>query len=243
MQEDNVRLVWYIKDPSARFWSVNPYKACGFGCAYCIARSWGKVDPWCGPDRVTDELRTRISEVPLDVEVSVGALADPYPPEEEQLGVTRLVLKELSRQSRSFCVNTKSPLVQRDIDILLQHDGHCDVFVSLCCLDQGIISKLEINAPSVADRLQAVSALDEAGVDVNIDVSPWIRGVTDIPALLDATPARVGIQVGSLDIRHIGAVATLGGMRFTQEQINEAYCQYIDMIGEHPRVRWKDDPR
>ena len=193
MKDDDVKLVWFIKHPSSRVWSVNPYRACGIRCVYCIARSQGKAEPWFGPDRVTDELRTRIAEVPSDVEVFVGSLVDAYPREEEDLGVTRLVLSELSRQVRPFCINTKSNLVQRDADILVRHEGHCDVFMSLCSVDQGIISRLETNAPSVADRLQAVSVLDAAGVDVNIDAAPWIPGVSDIGALIDAWPAGVGL--------------------------------------------------
>lgn len=240
MKNDDVKLVWFIKHPSARVWSVNPYKQCGIRCVYCIARSQGKAVPWFGPDRVVDELRSRIAEVPPDVEVGVGALVDAYPQEEEELGVTRRVLTEMSRQTRPFCVNTKSNLVQRDTDILVQHQGHCDVFISLCALDESIISRLELNAPSVADRLQAVSALHHAGVDVNIDAAPWIPGVSDISALLDALPLGVHVQVAPLDIRHIGTEATLAGMSFTQEQINAAYRQHREAVGNNSRVRWKD---
>ncbi len=240
LTEDDVRLVWFIEHPSARVWSVNPFKSCGIRCVYCIAQSQGKAEPWFGPDRVVDELKTRLGSVPNDAEVFVGALVDAYPPEEQTLGVTRLVLKELSSETRPFCINTKSSLVQRDADILVQHGGHCDVFMSLCSLDQSTISKLEVNAPSVTDRLQAVSALNEAGVDVNIDAAPWIPEVSDIGALLDVLPAEVGVQVSPLDIRHIGSEATLAGMSFSQEQINAAYQQHRKAIGGNPRVRWKE---
>ncbi|MBI4831040.1 MAG: hypothetical protein HY801_05690 [Candidatus Lindowbacteria bacterium] len=196
--------------------------------------------PWFGEDRVVAEMQSRIAEVPLDVEVGVGALVDAYPREEEELGVTRLVLTELSRQTRPFCVNTKSDLVQRDTDILVQHRGHCDVFISLCALDESIISRLELNAPSVAARLRAVTALHRAGVDVNIDAAPWIPGVSDISALLKALPPGVRVQVGPLDIRHIGAEAQLAGMNFTQEQINIAYRKHKEAVGGNSRVSWKD---
>ena len=238
--EHESKLVWFIQHPSARIWSVNLYQACGIRCVYCIARSQGKAQPWFGAGHVVDELRKRLAVVPQDTELFVGALADAYPSEEEQLGLTRLVLAELTFQARPFCVTTKSSLVQRDTDILLQHKGHCDVFMSLCSLDQDTISRLEINAPSVSDRLQTVSALHHAGVDVSIDAAPWIPGASDINALLNAIPAEVGIQVAPLDIRHIGHEATMAGMSFTQEQINMAYGQHRMSVGDNPRVRWKD---
>ena len=54
---DGVKLVWFIDHPSARIWSVNPYKRCGIHCAYCIARSQGKAEPWFGAERIVEELR------------------------------------------------------------------------------------------------------------------------------------------------------------------------------------------
>lgn len=237
------RLVWFIEHPSARVWSVNPYKRCGIGCVYCMARSQGEAEPWFGPDAIVHELRSRLMDVPHDEEVCVGALVDAYPPEEEDLGLTRLVLAELSRQKRPFCINTKSSLVRRDTDILARHDGHCDVFISLCALDQGIISRLETNAPSVASRLEVVSILNDAGVDVNIDAAPWIPGVSDIGRLLTVLPEGVGVQVSPLDIRHVGSEAMFAGMRFTQKQIDEAYERHRDQVGGEDRVRWKDPRR
>jgi len=239
-RKNDVKLVSFIDHPSARIWSVNPYQRCGIRCVYCIARSQGKAEPWFGPDYVADELKSRLVKIPLDAELGVGALVDAYPPEEEKLGLTRIVLSELSRQKRSFCVNTKSNLVLRDADILIRHEGHCDVFLSLCSLDESILSRLEVNAPLAADRLRAVSALHRAGIDINIDASPWIPGVSDIGALLDAIPAGVRVQVAPLDIRHIGSEATIAGMRFTQEQINAAYRNHRKTVGENSRVRWKD---
>ena len=239
MQIDDIRLVWFIKHPSARVWSINPYKACGIRCVYCIAGSQGKAEAWFSVDSVTDELRRRLAQVPIDYEVGVGALVDAYPPEEQEIGVTRVVLAELSRQGRPFCINTKSNLVQRDTDILVNHKGHCDVFMSLCSLDQSIITQLEPNAPSVAERLQAISTLSKEGVDINIDASPWIPGISDIGALLDVLPAGVRVQVGSLDIEHIGTEAKFAGMKFTQEYIDDEYQKHRETVGNDSRVRWK----
>ena len=237
---DEAKLVWFIRHPSARVWSVNPYKACGIRCVYCIARSQGNAQPWFGPACVVDELRKRLADVPRDTELFVGALVDAYPPEEERLGVTRLALTELSLQARLFCINTKSCLVQRDSDILLKHKGHFDVFMSLCSIDQDLISSLEPFAPSVSDRLETISALHGAGIDVSIDAAPWIPGASDINSILNATPAGVRVQVAPLDIRHIGHEATIAGMCFTQEKINAAYNQHRNAVGNNPRVRWKE---
>lgn len=240
MTDDGVRLVWFIEHTSAQIWSINSYRACGMRCVYCIARSQGEAEPWFGPERVTAELRSRLADVPSETEVFVGALVDAYPREEEALGVTRLVLQELSRQRRPFCINTKSTLVQRDVDILVRHQAHCDVYLSLCSLDQCVISSLEINAPSVTDRLRAVALLHTAGVDISIDASPWIPGASDIAALLESLPVGVGVQVAPLDIRYMGSEVELAGMRLTQQGIDAAYRRHRQLVGDNARVRWKD---
>ncbi len=240
MRTDGVKLVWFIEHPSARVWSVNPYKACSIRCVYCIAQSQGKAEPWFGPETVIDELQIRLTDVPKDKEVGVGSLVDAYPPEENELGITRMVLAELSRQKRPFCINTKSNLVERDIDILTQHDGHCDVFIGLCTLEQSAVRRLEVNAPSIAERLQAVSTLHEAGVDVNIDAAPWIPGLSDMRALLEALPDGVKIQVSPLEIGHVGSEFTFAGTSFTQQQIYDDYMQHRQEVGETERIRWKD---
>jgi DNA repair photolyase len=240
MDNDDVKLVWFILHPAARVWSVNPYRKCAIRCGYCIASSQGDADPWFGADRVVAELQARLSAVPPETEIFIGALTDAYPPEEERLEITRAVLTELSRQRRPFCIATKSKLVQRDLDILLGHRGHCDVYISLCTLDQSVVAKLEPGAASVAERLQIVSALDRAGVVVAIDAAPWIPGVSDIAALLEVLPANVAVQVAPLDIRSLGAEAKLAGMSFTQEEINRSYLRQREAVGESRRVRWKE---
>jgi len=242
MSKDDVKLVWFIEHPSARIWSINPYKQCAMRCAYCMAHAQGSAEPWFDAERLKKELATRLAEVPRDIELFVGALTDAYPPEEERLGLARIVLAELSRQNRPFCVNTKSALVQRDVDVLGQHEGHCEVLISLCCLDEEAVSTLEPNAPSVAERFQAISALRDAGVDVSIDAAPWIPGVSDIGELLERLPAGVQVQVAPLDIRHIGREATFMGKAFTQDQINTEYQEHRAVIGDSPRVMWKGAP-
>jgi DNA repair photolyase len=239
MDNDAVKLVWFIPHPAARLWSVNPYRKCAIRCRYCVAHSQGDAEPWFGVDQVVAELRARLAQVPLDMEVFVGALVDAYPPEEETFGVTRMILAELSRQNRPFCIGTKNKLVRRDVDLLVGHRGHCDVYLSLCSLDQGIIAKLEPGAASVAERLEAVSVLKRAGVEVGIDAAPWIPGVSDIAALLEALPADVAVQVAPLDLSGCGAETKLAGMSFTQEEINRAYRRHREAVGESGRVRWK----
>lgn len=234
------RLLWFIDEVG--IWSVNPYKKCAFRCVYCIARSQGEAVPWYPADTIIPKIRTALTQVPQTIELFVGALVDAYPPVEEELCLTRTVLKEISRQARPFCINTKSTLVCRDTDILLNHQGHCDVYIGLCSLDDDILCELEPGAPSASDRLDAVNKLNDAGIDVNIDAGPWIPGISNAEDLITKRPAGVNIQFEPLDIRHFGDSAKILGRTYTQEEINSYYQAVRQKIGDVTGVSWKDPP-
>ena len=238
--EEN-RFVWFIDEVG--IWSVNPYQRCSFRCVYCIAASQGEATPWYPVNQVVSESNKALDHIPSTTELFIGAMADAYPPVEEQLGITRVILKEISRQERSFCINTKSTLVCRDIDILQVHTGHCDVYISLCTLDEDAVRVLEPGSPSVAERLDAISILNDAGIDVNVDASPWIPSVSDAGGLIAALPEGVGIQFGPLDIRHFGEPARFLGRTFTQQEVNEAYMAERQRISDQPGIHWKGAPQ
>ncbi len=239
MDEEQVTgLVHFIDQVG--IWSVNPYQYCSFRCIYCIAASQGESTPWCSETTLVPELRRALEQVPRDAELFLGAIADAYPPVEERLRLTRQVLEELSRQGRPFCINTKSVLVCRDISVLTGHAGHCDVYLSLCSLDDAALQILEPWAPSAAERLAAVDTLYTAGVDVNIDASPWIPGVTRAKDLIARLPAGVGVQFAPLDIRRFGEDIVILGNKFSQDEIDTAYFEEKHSVGEVPGVRWRD---
>ena len=235
---ENSRLLWFINKVGV--WSVNPYRKCPFRCVYCIAASQGEAIPWYPAETVIPKLRDALGQVPHNTELFVGALVDAYPPVEKELCLTRLVLQELSRQERPFCINTKSILVCRDMDILLSHTGHCDVYIGLGSLDDDALRKLEPGAPSASERFDAIRTLNEAGIDVNIDAGPWIPGLSNAEDLIAKRPAGVNIQFEPLDIRRFGDSATILGRAFTQEEINSYYQIERQKIGDITGVLWKD---
>jgi DNA repair photolyase len=129
--------------------------------------------------------------------INLGANTDPYQPAERKLRVTRSILEVLQRHRHPVTIVTKSALIARDLDILvdLARDGLVSAFVSITTLDAALKRKLEPRAPAPAARLRAVRALREAGVPVGVLVAPVIPAVTDheIERIL-AAAAQAGAQ-------------------------------------------------
>jgi len=225
---------------SAGIWSINPYRHCQHRCIYCIARSQGESTPWHAPGAVIPVLRSALQQIPYDAEIFIGSLVDAYPPLERGLGITRLILRELVYQQRPFCINTKSDLVTRDIDLLDEHNGHCDVCLSLCSLDDDALWVLEPGAPSSLERLDAIRVLHQSDIEVIIDASPWIPGISNARELIAQRPDNVPVHFAPLDLRCLGGQITLLGRKYTQEEIDTAYCAERDALGEIDGVLWKE---
>ncbi|SIS52712.1 SPL family radical SAM protein [Alicyclobacillus vulcanalis] len=181
-------------------WSLNPYRGCGHGCAFCYARGtheylgYGADDAFRSRIHVKEdvprileaELEARVARFGGDVEqmaallgtVAVGTATDPYQSAEARFRVTRRCLEVLSRYRVRFSVTTRSPLILRDLDVL-QRARLEGVHVSLHTLDAEVWRAFEPATPPPSVRLRAVERLAKAGVPVSVFIAPVLPYLTD----------------------------------------------------------------
>jgi DNA repair photolyase len=170
-------------------YALNPYRGCAHACAYCYAPSvirwegkWGDVvEAKINLPRVlSKELHTKKKGV-----VGLGTVTDPYQPAEKKYEITRRCLELLLMHDFPVCIQTKSSLVLRDMDLLRQF-LNIEVGVTLTVLDDSIRQKLEPGASSVEERLQALKELSKNGIKTWVFLGPVMPYVTDVEALVDA---------------------------------------------------------
>ena len=121
--------------------------------------------------------------------IVIGTATDPYQPAERHFGLTRGALRRLAAcEALSVGIITKSPLITRDVDILLrlQQRNALEVYVSLIATDARLVRAVEMRSPHPAARLRAVSRLARVGVNVGLIVAPVLPGITDGRSQLDA---------------------------------------------------------
>ena len=115
-------------------YTVNPYRGCESACSYCydVAPRWrGRYhsEPWEVHRRIVVKvnapqvLRRELSKRQRDV-VFVGSATDPYQPAESGYRLTRQVLEAFAEARWPVEVGTKSDLVLRDLDLLVEHARH-----------------------------------------------------------------------------------------------------------------------
>ncbi|HEY6941168.1 PA0069 family radical SAM protein [Dokdonella sp.] len=172
--------------------SVNPYRGCEHGCVYCYARpSHGYLNLSAGIDFETKLFaKTNAAEL-LRIElgkrgyacspINLGANTDPYQPIERRWRITRSVLEVLAECGHPCTIITKSALIERDLDLLvpMAQARLVHAFVSVTSLDNRLSSALEPRASAPHRRLEAVAALNAAGVPCGVLVAPIIPMVTD----------------------------------------------------------------
>ena len=196
--------------------SINPYRGCEHGCAYCYARptheylglSAGldfeskifiKQD---APELLRNELSSPRWRPRL---LALSGVTDPYQPVERTARVTRGCLEVLAEFRNPVMLITKNFLVTRDLDILTELASHeaVKVAISVTTLDPSLQRAMEPRTSSPSRRLEAIEQLAQAGVQVAVFVAPVIPGLTDheIPSILMAASERGAKEASCVPLR------------------------------------------
>ncbi|NOU11174.1 MAG: PA0069 family radical SAM protein [Nitrospira sp.] len=181
-------------------WSVNPYRGCFHGCAYCYARPsheyWGfgagtDFESKLVVKEDAPQLLRRAFEKPSwhgELIVFSGN-TDCYQPLEAEYGLTRACLEVCTEYRNPVGIITKGALILRDLDVLVQvqRAAWVMVYFSIPFSSDEMARKVEPHAPSITKRFSAMKALSDAGIPTGISIAPVIPGLNDddIPELLD----------------------------------------------------------
>lgn len=168
-------------------WVINPYNGCLFGCMYCYAaqiarwkhpnEEWGtyldvKIN---APELLKEELAKLERKLKTKNFGSVffSSVTDPYVGMETKYKLTRKCLEVLADfgYGGSISIQTKSPLVTRDIDILKKLKDTAVGF-TVTTLDDKVSCFLEVKAPPVSSRIAALKELHDSGISTYAFIGP-----------------------------------------------------------------------
>lgn len=172
--------------------SINPYRGCEHGCAYCFARpshAYLGLSPGLDFESrlfakrgAADMLRAELARKGYRCSpIALGMNTDAYQPIERDLRVTRELLELLQETRHPVSIVTKSALVERDIDLLaaMADTGLVHVALSIATLDRRLARRMEPRAAAPQRRLETLSRLHAAGVPTAVLVAPVIPVLTD----------------------------------------------------------------
>ncbi len=192
--EEDARSILSKNDsPDVPFrWSLNPYRGCVHGCAYCYARPTHQYLGFgAGSDFERKIVVKRNAPALLRAAFDKGAWqgesisfsgnTDCYQPVEASFRLTRRCLELCLEYRNPAHVITKSALVRRDAALLaeLARVAGAGVTVSIPFADEAMARAIEPQASAPSARFETLRVLAEAGVPVAVNVAPVIPGLND----------------------------------------------------------------
>jgi DNA repair photolyase len=205
-------------------YSLNPYRGCEHGCAYCYARPTHEYlglnagldfeskifvkhrapelfREFLGRDRWQSEL------------IAMSGVTDCYQPAERRFRLTRACLEVALEARQPIGIITKNALVIRDVDLLAEMArlNLVHVHLSVTSQDEELARTMEPRTSRPAARLRAIAALTAAGIPASAMIAPIIPGLNDseIPTLLAAVASAGAIKAGYTLVRLPLAVAPI----------------------------------
>ena len=176
-------------------YTINPYRGCSHGCTSCFARPTHTfLDMNAGRDFETkivvkvnapEKLRFELGKKSWCGEaIAMGTNTDPYQRVEGRYKLMRGILQALIDYRNPFSILTRSPLLLRDLDLLLEAAKVADVSTafSVPTVDEKIWRLTEPGAPNPRKRLEAVRTLNDAGIPCGVMLAPILPGISDRPA-------------------------------------------------------------
>ncbi|WP_043932446.1 SPL family radical SAM protein [Bacillus sp. EB01] len=231
--------------------SLNPYSGCSFSCRYCYVREmpiqkfrdvpWGE---WLdikknAAENYRDELlKLRRKGKPSNIFMS--SATDPYQPIERKTAITRSILEEMVQHPPDFLqIQTRGPLITRDIDLLVKLKDKCRLLVSMTVeTDREEIKRLFAPlAPGIKLRLKALKQLHDAGIFTQAAISPVLPFTPDFPERLSGIADAIWIDTLSIGDGSFGKRSERLGMpelfeeqglsKWYRNDIHESVAKYF----------------
>lgn len=206
--------------------SLNPYSGCAFSCRYCYVREMPiqkfKEIPWgewldiktnAAENYWNEMMKLRKKNKP--VKIFMSSATDPYQPMERKVNITRGILEEMVENPPDFLqIQTRGPLITRDIKLLVKLKEKCEVLVSMMIeTDREDIKQIFAPyAPGMKLRLKALKEVHDAGISTQASISPVLPFIPDFPKVLDGIVDRIWIDTLSIGDGSMGKRSERLGM-------------------------------
>lgn len=161
---------------------------CQHNCAYCYARAlldfrglWNPTSPAVAD---INEIRKTIArELKRGDVVRLGGMTDCFQPLERQHRVTLHTIEELNRRGVGYLIVTKNKLIAEPEYLQAFNPELAHIQVTITSTNPDISRKIEQGASLPAERIAAVERLADAGLDVQVRLSPYIPELVNVDEL------------------------------------------------------------
>ena len=232
---------WFLLD-----YSLNPYSGCSFNCLYCYIRGshYGgdtthKLKVKSNAEEIlVKQLKRRAKNKEYGF-IGIASSTEPYSKVEEELKLTRSLLKIIARFKFPVGILTRSTLVLRDMDILKQINENAIlppdlkpklkkgvmISFSFSTPDEKLAKIFEPNAPSPKERLETMKKFSDEG---------FRTGVCFMPVLPFLSDSEKQIEKMIVLAKNYGADSILtAGLTLFGDKPNDCKTVYYKTVEQH----------
>lgn len=226
--------------------TLNPYWGCQYGCSYCYAaafspnsqmrQDWGKwvIVKQNGAEILSKELDSWYKKNPdKPPSIYMSSVTDPYQPIESKEKLTRYLLEVMVAYRPILVIQTRSPIITRDID-LLQRFKHLRINMSIPTGSESVRKDFEPRSPSIKARLNAVKAIKQS-IDplkgyipkLSITITPLLPTLpSDEAAFINKLQFVDRVVIQEFHASHNRSL--VAGTRKEAQEIKEKYAWWYD---------------
>lgn len=223
---DNAKSILFKNDspdiPTA--YSLNMYRGCEHGCAYCRARPYHEYLGFNAGIDFESKIMVKYDAPRLlrkafdnprwePQSIMMSGNTDCYQPAERKYKLTRQLLEVFLEYRNPVSMLTKNALILRDLDLLTQlaELNLVSTLISITSLDPVLRSALEPRTSTAKMKYKAMEELAKAGVPVGVMVGPIIPGLNDneVPNILKRSADAGATRVAHTILRLPYAVAPI----------------------------------
>jgi DNA repair photolyase len=223
-------------------YNLNIYKGCSHGCIYCDSRSdcyrIEDFDVVCSKENALMILEKELKSKRKKGVIGSGAMSDPYNPQEKIHQLTRQSLLLIDRYRFGVSLTTKSRLIERDLDILIQIKKHSAVLVlmTITTADDDLAAIIEPGASKTSQRFETLRKFANAGIPTGILMMPILPFINDT----DSNILQIVKQAKQCGVRYIypafGVTLRQNQRDYYYEQLDRHFPglkqKYIQTFGE-----------
>ncbi|PXX95757.1 radical SAM protein [Marinifilum breve] len=179
-----------LSNSKVHTYALNAYTGCEHACSYCYANFMIKytkhVEPW---GQFVD-VKTNAAEL-LKKEIAkkqkgkvwISGTCDPYQSLEKEYKITRSCLEVLAAEDWPVIIQTRSPLVLRDLDLFHQFSD-IEIGLSIPTGHDRVREIFEPSAPPIIDRINVLRELKAAGLRTYAMIAPLLPRTENLVELL-----------------------------------------------------------
>ena len=168
--------------------TLNPYQGCQYGCSYCYAAAFSpnqQLRKEWGNCVIIKQNAVELLKIELEKwkrkhpdqppRIYMSSVTDPYQAIESKQKLTRHLLEVMTEFQPILVIQTRSPMIVRDIDILQQLQ-YLRINISIPTGSESVRKDFEPKSPSITSRFQALGKLQHslANAKYSVTITPLL---------------------------------------------------------------------